>query len=320
MDTQSATIEQAVSALRRGECVGLPTETVYGLAADARNVQAIARVFALKGRPLAHPLIVHIPDGDCLDEWAVEIPEAARRLAAGFWPGPLTLVLRRHPSVLDAVTGSQPTVALRVPAHPLAGSVLAAFGGGLVAPSANRFGRVSPTTAAHVRAEFGDALPIVLDGGASAIGIESSIVDLSGDTPRLLRPGMLSPTAIEHLLGATLARGAQVNSPRVPGSLASHYAPRTPTYWIDGGADPEALHAGARAHALQRPAVMVMDALPPGMAGRAMPADAQDYARVLYATLRELDQGVFDGILVAAPPDTAAWLAIRDRLRRACAR
>ncbi len=317
-------VAAAVAALRRGEAVGLPTETVYGLAADARNPDAIARVFALKGRPLEHPLIVHLPCVDALDEWAIEVPDAAYRLAAAFWPGPLTLVLRRHPSVLDAVTGGQPTVALRVPAHRLAQAVLQGFDGGLVAPSANRFGHVSPTTAAHVRAEFGDALPLVLDGGASTIGIESSIVDLSGDAPRLLRPGMLAAAEIESVLGVPLARGSTDSSPRVSGSLESHYAPRTPTYWIEHRQDADSfadtLRDAARSRALANYVVLRVGTPPEGMAGCALPSIPDEYARAMYAALRELDAGNFDGILIEAPPDTEAWLAIRDRLRRACAR
>ena len=329
MPLQSKSIDEvavaaAVAALRRGEAVGLPTETVYGLAADARDPDAIARVFALKGRPRNHPLIVHLPSSESLGEWAIGIPEAAYRLAAAFWPGPLTLVLRRHPSVLDSVTGGQPAVALRVPAHALAQAVLQAFGGGLVAPSANRFGHVSPTTAAHVRAEFGEALPQVLDGGASAIGIESSIVDLSGDAPRLLRPGMLAPAAIEAVLGVALARGTAADSPRVSGSLDSHYAPRTPTYWIGRIGSPGNFEATlrdvARSRGAARFAAIALDTLAEGLEGRMLPSHPDEYARAMYAALRDLDQGDFDAIFIEEPPDTEAWLAIRDRLRRACAR
>jgi len=334
--TQSANtnVPDAVAALRRGEAVGLPTETVYGLAADARNPAAIARVFALKGRPLDHPLIVHLPAALPWTEWAVDVPDSAYRLAEAFWPGPLTLVLRRHPAVLDAVTGGQSTIALRVPAHPIAQAVLQAFGDGLVAPSANRFGHVSPTTAAHVRAEFGNALPLVLDGGPCTIGVESSIVDLSGTTPRLLRPGMLAHGMIEAVLNSPLARDAGVDSPRVPGSLESHYAPRTPTVWIDS---PFQRRSAARldgsapsdersrlAALLQCEAAQVrmlaLGSLPEGFDGIALPADPEAYARRMYAALRELDEGAFAAILIQAPPESEAWLAIRDRLRRACAR
>lgn len=322
-EIDEGSVSRAVAALRRGDAVGLPTETVYGLAADARNAAAIARVFALKGRPLAHPLIVHVPALAAIEEWAIEVPEAVARLASAFWPGPLTLVLRRHPSVLDAVTGGQPTVALRVPAHPLAQAVLRSFGGGLVAPSANRFGHVSPTTAAHVRAEFGESLPLVLDGGACTLGIESSIVDLSGAAPRLLRPGMLSGAAIEAVLEAPLERGLAKDSPRVSGSLESHYAPRTPTYWIDGSADARVdstLDSGGKSTANTKFAMLALDNVPPGMVGLALPSDPVAYARGMYAALRDLDSGGFDAILVAAPPDTEDWLAIRDRLRRASVR
>lgn len=305
----------AVDALRRGEAVGLPTETVYGLAADARNEAAIARVFELKGRPRSHPLIVHIQGVDVLEDWALEIPDAARRLAARFWPGPLTLVLRRHPSVLDAVTGGQPTVALRVPAHPVAQAVLNRFGCGLVAPSANRFGHVSPTTARHVRDEFGADLPLVIDGGECSVGIESSIVDLSGEGARLLRPGMLSHDELEAALGAPLEIGAAMDSPRVPGNLERHYAPNTPMQMqVIGGT----ANLSPPADSSHNVGLLACGWLPTGVRGIALPLDPEAYARGLYAALRKLDDAAYDSIEVVSPPDTPAWLAIRDRLRRAC--
>ena len=182
-------------ALAAGELVAFPTETVYGLGADAANAEALARVFRLKGRPSDHPLIVHLARAALLGDWAADVPETAWRLAETFWPGPLTLILKRQPWVLDALTGAQDTIGLRVPAHPLALALLTRFGGGVAAPSANRFGHISPTTAAHVRAEFGDAVP-VLDGGACAVGLESTILDLSGEVPRVLRPGAVSKAAL----------------------------------------------------------------------------------------------------------------------------
>jgi L-threonylcarbamoyladenylate synthase len=301
-------IDQALAALSRGEAIGLPTETVYGLAADALDPAAVARIFALKGRPADHPLIVHLPAGARLADWAREVPESAYRLAAAFWPGPLTLILPRHPRVPDAVTGGQDTVGLRMPSHPVAQAVLGAFGGGLAAPSANRFGRISPTRAAHVREEFGDAVPVVLDGGDSAVGIESSIVDLSGDEPRILRPGSIGRAAIEAVIGP-VAEGAAKASPRVSGSLEQHYAPRTPTRLC------------ARADLASAPdtVALALDALPEAVSGLALPAQPDAYAQRLYAALRELDAAGAALIQVEQPPQTAEWTAVLDRLRRAAA-
>ena len=308
----SCTVEDAVAALRRGEVIGLPTETVYGLAADASNAVAVARVFALKGRPADHPLIVHLGDVALLEAWAREVPAAARTLAARFWPGPLTLVLPRAAPVLDAVTGGQDTVALRMPAHPLARAVLQAFGGGLAAPSANRFGRISPTRPEHVRAEFGEAVPCILDGGPCAVGIESTIVDLSGAVPRILRPGAITRAMLEAALGASVAEGAASSSPRVSGALPAHYAPATPLELLDG--------AALRAR-LREPGVL---ALTHGIgigiaAGLRLPADAAGYAQGLYAALRELDSRGARRLLVEVPPDDPAWAGVRDRLQRAAA-
>lgn len=301
-------VAEAVARLHAGEAIGLPTETVYGLAADAADPEAVARVFALKGRPAAHPLILHLADASWLPRYARAIPEAAQRLAAAFWPGPLTLILPRHPSVLDVVTGGQDTVGLRAPAHPLAQQVLRAFGAALAAPSANRFGRISPTCAAHVRAEFGDAVPLVLDGGDCALGIESTIVDLSTASPRILRPGSITRAQIEAVLGP-LREPAPGASPRVSGSLAAHYAPRTPLV----------VRPRARLHAAPGTLVLALDALPTGAAGLALPAEAAAYARGLYAALRTLDAQGGARIEVESPPYEPSWDAVHDRLRRAAA-
>jgi len=303
-------IANAVAALRAGEVIGLPTETVYGLAADAMNPAAVARIFALKGRPLDHPLIVHIAGIEQLPRFAREIPNSARQLAAAFWPGPLTLILRRQADVPDAVTGDQDTVGLRAPAHPLAQQVLRAFAGGLAAPSANRFGRISATRAEHVREEFGAQLPLLLDGGPCRIGIESSIVDLSAQTPRILRPGAISRAQIEAVIG-TVAIGVDGNSPRTSGTLAAHYAPRTPLRLLPR----DAIHA-ADADSVQ---VLALGSVPAGSHGIALPADPQAYARSLYDTLRCLDARASALIVVEQPPDTAEWQAINDRLRRSAA-
>jgi len=303
-------IANAVAALRAGEVIGLPTETVYGLAADAMNPAAVARIFALKGRPLDHPLIVHIAGIEQLPRFAREIPNSARQLAAAFWPGPLTLILRRQADVPDAVTGDQDTVGLRAPAHPLAQQVLRAFAGGLAAPSANRFGRISATRAEHVREEFGAQVPLLLDGGPCRIGIESSIVDLSAQTPRILRPGAISRAQIEAVIG-TVAIGVDGNSPRTSGTLAAHYAPRTPLRLLPR----DAIHA-ADADSVQ---VLALGSVPAGSHGIALPADPQAYARSLYDTLRCLDARASALIVVEQPPDTAEWQAINDRLRRSAA-
>ncbi|MFT4979378.1 MAG: L-threonylcarbamoyladenylate synthase [Myxococcota bacterium] len=293
----SEEIQQAAAALRAGRVVAFPTETVYGLGADARNPLAVRQIFALKGRPANHPLIVHLHDAAQAEEWGVMSP-LARDLARTFWPGPLTLIVQRQPGVPDEVTGGQDTVGLRVPAHPLATALLAAFGGGLAAPSANRFGRISPTTAQHIRDEFGDAV-MVLDGGPCTVGVESTIVDLSGEVPALLRPGGLPVEAIEPLTGPL----RRTSSVRAPGTLASHYAPRAALLIH---ADPDA--AAARLEAAgQRVAIL--------RAG-----DDADYARRLYAELRRLDALGVD-VLVAEPARGGGGLAlaINDRLARAAA-
>jgi L-threonylcarbamoyladenylate synthase len=310
-------LSEAVEALRRGDLVGMPTETVYGLAGDASNPDAIRAIFALKGRPADHPLIVHLADAAQIDAWARDIPPAARTLAQRFWPGPLTLVLKRARKVTDLVTGGQDTIGLRVPAHPVALALLNAFGSGLAAPSANRFGHVSPTTAQHVREEFGDALPVVLDGGPCQVGIESTIVDLSSGTPRILRPGRIALDALEGALGCKLASGAAEHSPRVSGSLASHYAPRTPAESIARAQLGERIAALARDGETTR--VISIGHLPAGTDGLALPGTPLDYARHLYAALRAMDAEGADRILVEAAPEGEAWAAVRDRLQRATA-
>jgi L-threonylcarbamoyladenylate synthase len=309
-------IQGAVSALRRGELVGLPTETVYGLAADAANPGAVARIFALKGRPSNHPLIVHIADAEEMPRWCRAMPSQARVLAEAFWPGPLTLILPRAPGVPDAVTGGQDTVGLRCPAHPLALAVLQAFEGGLAAPSANRFGRISPTSAAHVREEFGARLPVVLDGGECAVGIESTIVDLSGAGPRILRPGQVTRAAIEAVIGH-VHMGSVADSPRASGTLEAHYAPRTPMLLLPRAA----LLREARDQATlgKRAGLLAIGELPPGHAGHALPGEPAAYAHALYATLRSLDAEGHPLLLVERPPDDADWTAVQDRLRRAAA-
>ncbi|MFN9388960.1 MAG: L-threonylcarbamoyladenylate synthase [Betaproteobacteria bacterium] len=312
----AADIERAVAVLRLGGLVAFPTETVYGLGADASNPQAVARIFAAKGRPADHPVIVHLAEAGQLPQWARRVPEAARRLAAAYWPGPLTRSLPRAAGVSAAVTGGQDSVGIRVPSHPVAQALLRAFGGGIAAPSANRFGRISPTRAGDVRAELGDAVDLVLEGEAPAVGIESAIVDLSGARPALLRPGMLGAAALEAVLGEPLAAPG-AGAPRASGTLAAHYAPRTRLRLLAPGALERAL-AGEGSGA----AVLARRAAPAGVlvaAWRAAPADAEGYARHLYASLRELDAVGASCILVEAPPEDPAWEAVRDRLARAAA-
>lgn len=311
---------RAAALLRAGELVAFPTETVYGLGADASNPLAIARIFAAKGRPADHPLIVHLPGVSHLERWAIDIPEVAGKLAVAFWPGPLTLILKRHPAVPDAIAGGQDTVGLRVPNHPLALQLLREFDGGVAGPSANRFGRVSPTTAVHVREELGDAVSMILDGGPCTVGIESTILDLSGAEVRILRPGMLDAEAIAKVLGYSPEFGGTQNAPRVSGSLEAHYAPRTRLQLV-AAADLAAtarlaLAAGRRIAVLARPPYTPDH---PDITWCAASADPARFAHDLYASLRELDAAGRDLIIVAAPPDTEAWRAVNDRLRRAAA-
>jgi L-threonylcarbamoyladenylate synthase len=312
-----AQVESAVAALRAGELVAFATETVYGLGANAADAEAVRRVFELKGRPASHPLIVHLHSAQQLPLWARDISAAAHKLAAAFWPGPLTLVLPRAATVLDAVTGGQDTVALRVPAHPLARALLAAFAGGIAAPSANRYGRLSATCAAHVRAEFGDAVAVVLDGGDCDLGVESTIVSCDAQRVQLLRPGSITLSQLQAVVGP-VSNGADAHSPRVPGSTLAHYSPRTPLQQVDpaqlAGLLAQRLAAGQRVGVLaQGPALWTHPELVWIDAG----AQAVSYAHDLYANLRQLDQSGCAQLLVSRVPDDEAWDAVRDRLRRA---
>lgn len=296
IETGEAVIVYAARLLRAGGVVALPTETVYGLAADATNAAAVRRIYAIKGRPLDHPLIVHLFEPAQLERFAAHVPDQARVLVERFWPGPLTIVLRKSEHVPPAVTGGQPTVALRMVDHPVTRAILRRFGGAVAAPSANRFGRISPTTAEHVRADLGDDVDLIVDGGPSRVGVESTIVDLTGTVPAILRYGAIGPTALAGALGVpVVARsGGDV---RAPGMLAAHYAPRATVVLVEDG----------------RPAA-------PGgkrVAELALPDDPRAAARTLYASLRALDEQGYDTILVALPPDTEANAAVRDRLLRA---
>lgn len=315
-------LDRAVGLLRAGEIVAFPTETVYGLGADAQNESAVAKIFAAKGRPADHPLIVHLPDKEHLTQWARDIPREAIALADAFWPGPLTLILMREDIVPDAVTGGQDTVGLRVPGHPLALELLRRFGSGVAAPSANRYGRISPTTAQHVRDELGERVPLVLDGGACDVGIESTILDLSASTPRLLRPGAIGREQIAQVIGRMplLPGESAAPAPRVSGALAAHYAPSTPLRIVASERLRDFLNA--QRHAGHRCAVLAYSQ-PPFIelphAWHMLPANAQGYAHDLYAALRELDAAGARMIVVEAPPAQENWQAVRDRLQRAAA-
>ena len=314
-------LARAAGLLLAGELVAFPTETVYGLGADAGQPAAVRRVFAAKGRPADHPLIVHLADAAQLSHWAVNVPAGARTLAAALWPGPLTLVLPRAPHVHDAVTGGQDSVGLRVPAHPVALALLRAFaaqgGHGIAAPSANRFGQLSPTTARHVADDLGDAVAMILDGGATRVGIESTIVDFTTERPALLRPGGLSVGAIEHALGTRL-RAPDASAPRASGTLASHYAPRTAAHLVASHALlPELELLTDRDETV---AVLARTLVQPeDFDGAWITAadDADGYAQMLYAALRELDAARADALLIEDVPDEPEWLAVRDRLLRA---
>lgn len=307
-------ILRAADLLARGGLVAFPTETVYGLGADASNEAAVRRIFLAKGRPADHPVIVHVADLAQLPAWVRSVPEAARKLAQAFWPGPLTMVLKRAAHVLDVVTGGQDTVGIRVPSHPVAQKMLRVFGGGVAGPSANRFGHVSPTTADHVRAEFGDSLDLILEGGQSEVGIESTIVDLSRGHPVLLRPGIISLGQLEAVLGEAV-RTPDARAPRVSGSLESHYAPMTPTRLVTS----EALE---RAIAGTSGRLGVLARRPPSanlsrVVWVEAPDDSGHYAHELYADLRFLDASRCDLILVEGVPDSQEWDAVRDRIGRA---
>jgi len=305
-------VRRAADILRRGGLVGFPTETVYGLGADASSREAVARLYAVKGRPADHPVIVHFADAERAFEWAEEVPAGARKLAAKFWPGPLTLVLKRSRKAGDFVTGGQDSIGLRVPAHPVAQALLKAFGGGIAAPSANRFGQVSATTAAHVKHDLGADVALVLDGGPSEVGIESTIVDLSGDGAVLLRPGRITRLELEQALGG-LIREKSADAPRHPGGLERHYAPKTPARLVPP-------HELDREIARLRDKVAVLAFSRPDERVEywlRLPREPLGYAQRLYAALRELDGAGCESILIEAPPETPEWAGVRDRLVRA---
>ena len=309
----SEEVRRAAQILGRGGLVAFPTETVYGLGADASSAAAVARLYRVKGRPSDHPVIVHFASSDAAFGWARDVPDQAKHLAKRFWPGPLTLILKRSDKANDFITGGEDSVGIRVPSHPVAHELLTIFGNGIAAPSANRFGRVSPTTAAHVREDLGTDVDLVLEGGPSEVGIESTILDLSAGAPILLRPGRVSRAELEAVLKAKVEE-KNSSSPRHSGGLERHYAPRTPARLIpsyDLDKEIARLKDKVAVLAFSRPDERVDYWL-------RMPRDPQAYARKLYGALRELDGAGCEEILVEAPPAAPEWAAVRDRLRRAC--
>ncbi len=293
-------IEQAIGILRAGGLVAFPTETVYGLGADATNSDAVARIYAVKGRPATNPLICHVADATVAKRYAADWPRAADLIAKAFWPGPITLIVRKANTISDAASAGGATVGLRAPDHPLTLDLLRRFDRPIAGPSANRSTRISPTTAQHVRDDLGDAVDLILDGGPCRVGIESTVLDVSGTTPQLLRPGGISVAQIESILGPveiktlTLAAAAPQMS---PGQQAIHYAPRTPAYRFE---------YDQRQQITANPASVLT-----------CEGDPIAYARTLYERLRLLDQLNLPAIFVQMPPNEPRWLAVRDRLTRA---
>lgn len=308
----------AAEVLRAGGLVAFPTETVYGLGADATNEVAVERIFLVKGRPPGHPLIVHLGSADQIDEWARAVPPQARLLAEVFWPGPLTLLLRRSAQVADRVTGGLPTVGLRVPGHSVALRLVQELGGGVAAPSANRFGRVSPTTAAHVIEELGDDVDHVLDGGPCQVGIESTIVDLSTGTPEVVRVGGVTAEQLEDVLGGPVPLWNRERPLAAPGTLASHYSPDASVELVvadEAAARAQALVDSGQSVGLLAPATV--GSLPREVVELGPAGSPESYARNLYQLLRQADALGLDVVLAVPPPPTGLGLAVIDRLRRA---
>lgn len=314
--TGPADIDRAVKLLRAGRLVAFPTETVYGLGADATNESAVQRIFEAKGRPETHPLIVHIAGADMLADWVADVPDTARQLAERFWPGPLTIILDRGRRVPLVVTGGLETVGLRVPAHPVALALLREFSGGVAAPSANRFGRVSPTRAEHVRDDLGDHVDFILDGGPCSVGLESTIVDMTSGYPTILRPGGVTPEQLREVLGCPvmIRHGGPIFA---PGQHPLHYSPRAEVVLVTAA---DMVQRAAALRTTGRRVVVVCresDPVPDNFATIRLPDSLDAAAQSLYDTLREVDRRGFDVAVVALPPEHGVGLAIADRLRRA---
>jgi len=316
-------IKKAAAILRAGGLVAFPTETVYGLGGDATNEAAIRNIFAAKDRPHDHPLIIHIADIAQLSDWTRNISPVALQLAHTFWPGPLTLILKKQPHVLDIITGGQDTVGIRIPHHPIAKALLEAFGGGVAAPSANKFTHISPTTAEAVAEELGNKVDLILDGGDCEVGLESTILDVTGNTPMILRKGMITAAMLEDVLHLPIVSSLQdTPAVRAPGMHHLHYAPVTTTVVLDRDNIPEFLqslrpddlpvaiitHSNIELHGMKK--VHIVRA----------PKDAKTYAHDLYSTLRSLDNLHLQCIIVEAVPKQPEWDAIRDRLNKASGR
>ncbi len=326
-----AEIKSASTLLKAGQLVAFPTETVYGLGCDAANAEALARLYRVKGRPGDHPVIVHLSSVEQLSDWAETVPDQALALAEKFWPGPMTLILKKSKRVLAAVSGGQDTVGLRIPSHPVALALLKEFNSGIAAPSANKHGKISPTTAEHVRSELGDLVAKVLDGGQCTVGIESTIIDLSGDVPRILRPGMITLEQIEAVLKSAKNSGKSDKTdkskqdtdstsvaPRAPGTLSSHYAPSTGLKLFAHENLPRAIATAE--NLMLRVAVMAFsDPIPCSaiITWKQLSEEPAECARQLYAAMRELDTVGADYIIVEEPPELEEWIGILDRLRRA---
>lgn len=320
MTILSATPENialAVQCLKRGGLVGMPTETVYGLGADANNINAVKRIFSAKNRPENHPLIVHLASFKQFENWAQEIPKSAFELAQHFCPAPLAFILKKHSQVSEVVTGGQNTVALRIPNHPVALELLRQFDGGIAAPSANRFCRISPTQATHVAEELGDEVDLILDGGACQVGVESTIIDLSRDKPTILRFGKITRSEIEAVLKTQVFIPDLLfqTTVRTAGMMAVHYAPTTPAVLCDSESLTTLL-----ANERQKIGVLTCGKSVPSTSvctAVQLPADPIIYAQNLYAKLRELDALKLDLIVVEKTPQNEAWDAINDRLSKA---
>ncbi len=311
-------IQQAVDLLQSGKLIGLPTETVYGLGADARNPEAIAKIFLAKERPFTHPLIVHLASFDQVKDWAISVPPEAEKLAQAFWPGPLTLILKKRPEVSELLTGGQDTIGLRVPAHPVALAVLQEFKSGIAAPSANRFSRISPTTANAVREELGSKVDLVLEGGTCDIGIESTILDLSRAQPTILRPGMITRAEVEQIIQKPVSYSRE-DAPRVSGMDHVHYAPETSLVMIATHDLPKFIEQQT-----ELPIAVITTHKPlfqrEGIEWIVMSGEPHPFAHELYITLRELDKQGFKKIIIEEVPQTDAWLGICDRISRGAAK
>lgn len=313
----SCNIDTALDLLRHAGVVAIPTETVYGLAADASNPDAVKKIYHIKGRPASHPLIVHVDSAKKLTEWAVNIPDTAYTLAKHFWPGPLTFILSKAPWVNNVVTGGQNTIGLRCPNHPLTLTLLNQFDGGVAAPSANRFGHISPTKPEHVMAEFKTDVDLILDGGQCDVGIESTIVDLTGSELRILREGIISAKMIEAACQQSVLQKTEKPMPQVSGSLDSHYAPDTSTQLVDSNTllstiQQQIKHREIAVVSRQHPLIHADNLI-----WFAMPQAAQPYAHELYDALRQADESNATLILVEAVPTSDEWTAIRDRIVKA---